>query len=538
MPRPPSHVIKDSFGQRRVAPSPVQEFTPNIDPQLNQLRQNLSLIPEGRELLDFADKNDVRIVVKPDYLMPAGSIATTSPPKAPGGPIMVDLNIDMPKEHLTLSLAHELRHANQLRVMEQNGGIPRPDTVRDVRTAANMTRLMEADAFTYQGVIAVKLAQAGHPEFLEKAVTGEFKGVRDFLKINPPESFKNDQALARGIFGHMLTERLDPYNSAFFSQSLGNDLMSGNHHDHVGPHQPAKMPYEALGKSEIARLYGVEQIGGVSPRALEVGLLQSMDPYDRKTIRMTERLTRETGALTRQEYETKTQEIQERIKARPELVKETPPSAENSVRKTPLVKQDPLSSKTGITGSSFVKTQARLGKSTGVADVAISIAEGRYAEAAVSAGQQVAMSNGVWKAAADLAKSIAPVAKSVGFVAKRIPLVGGAVTAGYVMYEVGANAATGEYGKAGAALAAGAAEALGNTVGFGVGDGAREIVRGGVIAGAGEKYAPEKSGLRRLAENGVSVGSRFMGEAPVVAPENHSGLIRPSGKPPQGPKLN
>jgi hypothetical protein len=155
--------------------------------------------------------------------------------------------------------------------------------------------------------------------------------------------------------------------------------------------------------------------------------------------------------------------------------------------------------------------QAKLGHGTGAAQVVLDVAKGDYASATITAVQQIATNAKTYEAAADLTRKVAPVAKGLGFVAKKVPVIGAVVTAGFVLHEAGSAALDGHYGKAGAALVAGTAETLGNIVGFGVGDGAREVVRGGIVATAGEKYAPEKSGLRELGEGAWSMGSRFFG---------------------------
>jgi hypothetical protein len=146
------------------------------------------------------------------------------------------------------------------------------------------------------------------------------------------------------------------------------------------------------------------------------------------------------------------------------------------------------------------KIGGHAGTATGAASVLLDLARHDYKQAGQSAAIQIALNPGTYKAAAALTRDIAPVAKGLGFVAKKVPVVGAVVTAGFVAYEVGSDIYDGHYGKAGAALAAGVAESLGNIVGFGVGDGAREGVRLGVVLAAGEKYAPDKSGLRQLGE--------------------------------------
>lgn len=178
-------------------------------------------------------------------------------------------------------------------------------------------------------------------------------------------------------------------------------------------------------------------------------------------------------------------------------------------------------------------TQSRLGHGAGAAQVALDVARGDYGAAATGAATQIALNAKTYEATAHLTRSVAPVAKGLGFVAKKVPVIGAVVTAGFVLHEVGSEAYRGNYGRAAAALGAGAAETLGNIVGFGVGDGAREVVREGVARTAGERYAPEKSGLRQLGEGAISVGSRFFGGDDRKPAQTTAQRPRPRG--PGGP---
>jgi hypothetical protein len=189
-------------------------------------------------------------------------------------------------------------------------------------------------------------------------------------------------------------------------------------------------------------------------------------------------------------------------------------------------------------GPRGVTTSAIAGHGVGAARVGVDIAEGNYGQAGIDAATQVALTPATYKAAANLAQETGTVAKALGFVGKKIPVVGAVVTAGFVAYEVGADVYHGDYGKAAAAAGAGTAEALGNVVGFGVGDLAREGVREGVVLTAGENYAPDKSGLRSLAERGVEVGSKFLTSDPPAAQEAVVRTNPPAPRLPKPPSLS
>lgn len=112
--------------------------------------------------------------------------------------------------------------------------------------------------------------------------------------------------------------------------------------------------------------------------------------------------------------------------------------------------------------------------------------------------------------------------KCSGVVGKKVPVVGAVLTAGFVLYETGNDVLEKKHGKAAAALAAGSVEVLGNVAGFGVGDAARECVSAAVVKTAGEDYAPDKSGLRQVAERiydkAVNKGTRSPAAPKPVKP--------------------
>lgn len=168
----------------------------------------------------------------------------------------------------------------------------------------------------------------------------------------------------------------------------------------------------------------------------------------------------------------------------------------------------------------------KAGRAVGAAGVAVDLAAGDYGSAAAGAAMEAATSESLWKSAAKFGAAGAQIAK-------RIPLVGAAVTFGFVAYEVGGHALNGDGKKAMAAAAAGGAEIAGNAVGFGAGDAAREAVRGGIIAAGGEEYEDiEKSGLRQLGEKGIDIVSKFNQESagtPAQISEMQTSMLAKSG---------
>ena len=170
----------------------------------------------------------------------------------------------------------------------------------------------------------------------------------------------------------------------------------------------------------------------------------------------------------------------------------------------------------------------------GIASAVVNAAEGNYGAAAMDTAGLVAENHVVQQAAVETAAKLG-LRETFTVVAKHIPLVGGLVTLGFVAYEVGTHALDGEYKLAGAALAAGTAEAAGNVFGpLGVGDAAREAVRGGFIATGGDEYAAvQKSGLRELGEGTYAITTQALSKPegkPLaeVLPPNHASMAQGS----------
>jgi hypothetical protein len=419
---------------------------------------------------------------------------------------------------------------------------------------------MEGDAFTFQTMAALKLRQLGHPEFYDQMTDSESKTIKEYLANHPPESFKDEQEMARGIFTHLQLNGLKRYDANYFANLNYSLQERPNVGDAIPPGTPrlnTAVPITTLGNETLGKLYGAELMNSTSLNALRTGIMQSYTPFDRQTIRLAERLTANAGSMTQEDYTKNSDSIQARIRSRNESYMksarglhrdgdtqdETRPSLP---KKTNLLAKEPVTVKTPVAvpqpvavaavtvaGPQPVKPatvksvpgefNAKAGKTTGVADVALKIAEGNYAGASLSGGQQVLLSKNTYEAAAEMAKSIAPVAKALGQFAKRIPVIGAAVTVGYVGVEVVGDLVDGNYGKAMAATAAGSAEVGGNMLGFGVGDGAREVVRSSIIASAGDEYSVNKSGLRTLGERTVELGNQYLADP---KPKTHTQVVQ------------
>lgn len=141
--------------------------------------------------------------------------------------------------------------------------------------------------------------------------------------------------------------------------------------------------------------------------------------------------------------------------------------------------------------------------------IGLDLADGNYAKAAQGAVTAAATSQTGLEL---IGKGLSSAFHVAGNFAKHVPILGAAVTVGFVGIEVAGDMIDGNYGKAAAATLAGTGEAIVNGTGaglFGGGDAAREAVRFAVGQVAGERYQPDESGLRQMTEQAGDMIARY-----------------------------
>lgn len=162
----------------------------------------------------------------------------------------------------------------------------------------------------------------------------------------------------------------------------------------------------------------------------------------------------------------------------------------------PITPAEPSSSGKLLSGGTGQKMDGHTGKASLAIQVASEAARGNYVAATTTAAVAIAEQQGI------------------KFVVKRVPVLGGVITAGMTLWGAGAEAVKGNFKKAGSELVGGAAETVGNIVGFGAGDALREVARKGLmVAGVKEENAPNKSGIRVAAETAYDLGKTIADSA-------------------------
>lgn len=150
-------------------------------------------------------------------------------------------------------------------------------------------------------------------------------------------------------------------------------------------------------------------------------------------------------------------------------------------------------------------TGATVATAPGVDDYAVIVGK--------QAVQTESVYTGMGKAAAAVTAT-APLTPVFQTVARKAPIIGAVISAAQAVTEVKTDIHESKYAKAGVATVAGVVEVIGNIAGFGIGDSAREIVRGAAIKLGGEGIAVEKSDLRTATETvGQSASAMKTGAA-------------------------
>lgn len=209
-----------------------------------------------------------------------------------------------------------------------------------------------------------------------------------------------------------------------------------------------------------------------------------------------------------------TKQVVDPVKATPAANVANPPTSTATATPPPAPSKAPTTSPaaesahTGNKPSTLGKVGAAVGKTELGLNAAAQAAQGNIVGAATTVAEGVATNVAVGKASETAAKLLAKQGlKSAGVI------VGAAATIGFGTATVIDKAKEGRYAAAAIEGATVLGEAAGNLLPGGVvGAGLRETFRAAVKHTIGEKYAPEKSGLRQAAELAADVGSKIVAQ--------------------------
>lgn len=211
------------------------------------IRQRVSQSTLGNALLEWADDNDIQILMDNECKGVIGYYMI--------GTNTVCLNILFDNEALLGTLAHELRHAWQ----DHNGLLS--NTITTPQDYATQIRFTEADAFAFGAVVAFEAESTTSRDFQENYY---HERIKEVLKENP-DGLNDGSCLAATFdvfFNNTRTRR--SYDTVAFDRGL--QAIGLNKHSVTPPHgeycqkdfsEPAKEGINLRNKDDIRALGNV-----------------------------------------------------------------------------------------------------------------------------------------------------------------------------------------------------------------------------------------------------------------------------------------
>jgi hypothetical protein len=486
--------------------------------QVEILKKNLLTTEYGTELMQLKQQHGWKINMLSSLSgTGAGGYINVTKPE------IAHLNPSLAFKTLNGVAAHEMTHQFQTLLIGEDvkgfDGLPPAEAVA-------MNNLIEAHARLKQETFLIQYDQKNGTDHL-----GTFYGQAGIPIEDQKHAQQTEAQRMEKWMSHMANDRND-YAKDFARRSFGNMLTADG-----APDKAPLLSKEDGQTAVISVARKLDTTGTLFGHLTDAQILETDLFHHNSYVRLMDmeyHLALDTAAgnnprpvLAQEETGTKpTQDGQDK---QPATV--TPDQTPHHVAAEDSYAQSAVDAP--VSGDIKTKLHAidhKMTKTHNRTNLLLSAAEGNYAAMGVDLAMNGALDVKTVNSAAKLTKSIAPVAKALGTFGKKIPIVGMAVTAGYVLYRVGDNAIDGNWGRAGTELVAGAGEVVGNFVGFGAGDAAREGIRGGIVLMGGDEYAPEKSDIRLMGERFMALGSRgvdggMMPYAPVVPPADARQII-------------
>lgn len=269
-----------------------------MDKRVQELRHAMALLPEGRELLEFANKTNIAIKFTEMNTKTVGGRLVTR-----GANTTLELNAGEHESVLVTTKFHELHHLRQLSASGrlEKGGVPRFPGSED----AYFTYLIaEADAHTFQTYIALKYKEAGYPQYFEGFISSNSDTVQDikrFLTRNPRDAFVSTADFSRALFRSLLFYGMKGYERNFFNK-LGASIGKLKTVEDIrlvvrAGDLPAKTSTEFRGHADI---YGPGFLEGAHLQEMREILLARLSPEKRIMLQAAKTLENEASSLTQE----------------------------------------------------------------------------------------------------------------------------------------------------------------------------------------------------------------------------------------------
>lgn len=266
-----------------------------------EIMRNLSVLPEGKALIDLAAQNGIAIHVVGEL----GGLHGLFEKDA-----VYVLNTGNPAK-MTLTLAHELHHARQFAEM----GIADPCaplSSEEIRSLHIQRLMIEADAFTTEAMLALRFLKAGQLAYLKCILESNappYTVMQDFFAARPYGADTDEASYRRALFTEVMLRGLPHYKSGYFSSLAGavkkSDLQGLREERGKASQRVSGFPLPA----GIAVSYGFVATGETSVRALSTAFLQTLPVWERKTLRLIEQVVTRAERVTEKEFRVLRDEI-------------------------------------------------------------------------------------------------------------------------------------------------------------------------------------------------------------------------------------
>lgn len=275
------------------------------DDRRSEMLETIVNLAGGQELLDKAESFGTPVYVRHPRLMKHGFGYATPPKDDKPSEVYVTNSGDA--AGMGLTGLHELRHVTQFADPHYKENDSAFDTAR-ARAVFIMRMMGEADACTVEAFAAVKQQAAGNNSFVEdinKRTTPVYRAIQKFIRKNPLDSFKSDEAYCRSLFAELMIDGLDHYKYQFLNgQSI--PFRIGSTLDQfkeamTGDGTPVKdNPVDAY----LGKVYGSDFVTQTSMKALQTAFFATLPQREQAVLRQMEKtaIRAASGRLTEEQF--------------------------------------------------------------------------------------------------------------------------------------------------------------------------------------------------------------------------------------------
>lgn len=268
--------------------------------RLRELRQVVSLIAEGRELLQKADALGIIISIHDEYNNKTdfGHFMNLSQAEDENkNQRFVQLNNIKNNTELVVVLIHELRHMVQ--DVNANAFQGRNQTPSDL--FINM-RVTEADAFAYSFLCLLKLKEQGHPQYLQACHQEQnfYHRAAEMLQVRGYGGAADDADFTRDLFMHFQNGNLPAYD-ANLARGLARDAYKSKPEDYIALGE-ADPKFDDDKLHRLTTMNGKSYLTGITLNDVVTIARNSLAPEINTAITLSDTVRATAGIMKKEEF--------------------------------------------------------------------------------------------------------------------------------------------------------------------------------------------------------------------------------------------